>query len=162
MAETAGLAFSTIHRVWKAFGPQPHRSDPFKLSSDPLFVEKARDVVPRANRAPGPVHSDELRRDHHPSPADKHSIERLAVEPNRDHDGRQREERDRPEFGEDFRQAISLEQKAAHDPHRVRGGNDFASPLRPDRHAIEREHETRKQNRRQKGKQCKLDRLHLR
>jgi hypothetical protein len=41
MAETAGLAFSTIHRVWKAFGPQPHRSDPFKLSSDPLFVEKA-------------------------------------------------------------------------------------------------------------------------
>src|ERR1700730_8351815 len=77
-----------------------------------------------------------------------HSIERLAVEPNRDHDGRQREERDWPEFREDIRQAISLEQQAAHDPHRVRRGDDFASPLRPDRHALEREHEARKQKRR--------------
>src|SRR3984893_8282096 len=62
-----------------------------------------------------------------------HSIERLAIEPNRDRDGRHGEECDRPEFGEDFRQAIALEQQAAHDPHRVRRGDDFAGPLRPDR-----------------------------
>ena len=36
---------STIHRNWQAFGLQPHRSETFKLSSDPLFVEKVRDVV---------------------------------------------------------------------------------------------------------------------
>jgi len=106
-------------------------------------------------------HPDETRRDHRPSPEDEHSIERLAVEPSRDHDSRQREERDRPEFGEDFRQAISLEQQAARDPHRVRRGEYFASPLRPDRHALEREHEARKQKRRQKGKLGKLDCLHL-
>src|SRR5438270_631450 len=64
-----------------------------------------------------------------------HSIERLAVEPNRDRDGGQSEKRDRPEFGEDFRQAISLEQQASHNPHRMRRGDDFTGPLRPDRHA---------------------------
>jgi UDP-N-acetylmuramoylalanine-D-glutamate ligase len=37
---TVGLAPSTIHRIWKAFGLQPHRTDTFKLSTDPLFVEK--------------------------------------------------------------------------------------------------------------------------
>jgi transposase len=36
---------STVHRIWSAFGLQPHRSEEFKLSSDPLFVEKVRDVV---------------------------------------------------------------------------------------------------------------------
>jgi Homeodomain-like domain len=40
MAKTVGLAPSTIHRIWKAFGLQPHRTDTFKLSTDPLFVEK--------------------------------------------------------------------------------------------------------------------------
>ena len=33
------------HRIWKAFGLQPHRSETFKLSADPLFVEKVRDIV---------------------------------------------------------------------------------------------------------------------
>jgi hypothetical protein len=88
-------------------------------------------------------------------------IERLAVEPNSDHDGGHREKRDRPELGEDFRQAISFELQAAHDPHRVRRGDEFTDPLGPDRHALERKHEPRKQNRRQNGKQCKLDRLQL-
>ena len=32
---------STIHRIWKAFCLQPHRTDSFKLSADPLFVEKS-------------------------------------------------------------------------------------------------------------------------
>jgi transposase len=45
MAAAVGHAPSTIHRIWKAFGLQPHRSETFKLSSDPLFVEKVRDIV---------------------------------------------------------------------------------------------------------------------
>ena len=45
MAKAVGYAPSTIHRIWRAFGLQPHRSETFKLSSDPLFVEKVRDIV---------------------------------------------------------------------------------------------------------------------
>jgi transposase len=45
MAEAVGYAPSTIHRIWKAFGLQPHRSETFKLSTDPFFVEKVRDIV---------------------------------------------------------------------------------------------------------------------
>jgi len=45
MARASGYAPSTVHRIWKAFGLQPHRSETFKLSSDPFFVEKVRDIV---------------------------------------------------------------------------------------------------------------------
>ena len=45
MARAVGHAPSTIHRIWRAFGLQPHQSDTFKLSSDPLFVDKVRDSV---------------------------------------------------------------------------------------------------------------------
>ncbi len=45
MAERAGLSKSTIGRIWKAFELQPHRSEDFKLSNDPLFVEKVYDIV---------------------------------------------------------------------------------------------------------------------
>lgn len=45
MARAVGHAPSTIHRIWRAFGLQPHRTETFKLSSDPLFVEKVRDIV---------------------------------------------------------------------------------------------------------------------
>ena len=45
MARAVGHAPSTIHRIWRAFGLQPHRSETFKLSTDPLFVEKVRDIV---------------------------------------------------------------------------------------------------------------------
>lgn len=45
MARASGYAPSTIHEVWRAFGLQPHRSETFKLSTDPLFVEKVRDIV---------------------------------------------------------------------------------------------------------------------
>ena len=45
MARAVGYAPSTIHRLWNAFGLQPHRSETFKLSTDPLFVEKVRDIV---------------------------------------------------------------------------------------------------------------------
>src|SRR6476660_8247706 len=45
MAKEIGHAPSTVHRIWSAFGLQPHRVGTFKLSSDPLFVEKVRDIV---------------------------------------------------------------------------------------------------------------------
>ena len=45
MARAVGHAPSTIHRIWRAFGLQPQRSATFKLSSDPLFVDKVRDIV---------------------------------------------------------------------------------------------------------------------
>ena len=45
LAAAVGHAPSTIHRIWRAFGLQPHRSETFKLSTDPLFVEKVRDIV---------------------------------------------------------------------------------------------------------------------
>jgi transposase len=45
MAEASGLSHMTIQRIWKAFGLAPHRSETFKLSTDPQFVEKVRDMV---------------------------------------------------------------------------------------------------------------------
>ena len=45
MAKEVGLSHTTIRRIWTAFGLQPHRSETFKLSSDPLFVDKVRDIV---------------------------------------------------------------------------------------------------------------------
>lgn len=45
MARACGLSISTVHRIWRAFSLQPHRSEAFKLSTDPLFVEKVRDIV---------------------------------------------------------------------------------------------------------------------
>jgi transposase len=45
MAEYTGLHHSTIARIWKAHGLQPHRMETFKLSTDPQFIEKLRDVV---------------------------------------------------------------------------------------------------------------------
>lgn len=45
MAKVVGLSQTAIHRIWQAFGLQPHRHETFKLSADPFFVEKVRDVV---------------------------------------------------------------------------------------------------------------------
>jgi transposase len=45
MAKRTGLTQSAISRIWRAFALQPHRSETFKLSSDPLFIEKVRDIV---------------------------------------------------------------------------------------------------------------------
>jgi transposase len=45
MATQTGFSHTTIRRIWNAFGLQPHRSETFKLSSDPLFVDKVRDIV---------------------------------------------------------------------------------------------------------------------
>jgi transposase len=45
MAERSGLSASTIGRIWKAFELKPHRAEGFRLSNDPLFVDKVFDVV---------------------------------------------------------------------------------------------------------------------
>ena len=45
MAERTGLSKSTIGRIWKDFELKPHRADHFKLSNDPLFIDKVYDVV---------------------------------------------------------------------------------------------------------------------
>jgi putative transposase len=45
MAKETKLSRPTVHRVWNAFGLQPHRQRHFKLSTDPFFVEKVRDIV---------------------------------------------------------------------------------------------------------------------
>jgi transposase len=45
MAKAVGLSQSAISRIWRAFGLQPHRVETFKLSKDPLFIEKVRDIV---------------------------------------------------------------------------------------------------------------------
>jgi transposase len=45
MAKEMGLSQSSVSRIWRAFGLQPHRSETFKLSTDPYFVDKVHDVV---------------------------------------------------------------------------------------------------------------------
>ena len=45
MAQASGLSQSAISRIWRAFALQPHRTETFKLSTDPLFIDKVRDVV---------------------------------------------------------------------------------------------------------------------
>lgn len=45
MARASGLSTSTVQRIWRAFGVQPHRAETFKLSTDPDFVAKVRDIV---------------------------------------------------------------------------------------------------------------------
>jgi len=45
MAQACGLSQSTISRIWRAFSLAPHRAETFKLSKDPLFIDKVRDIV---------------------------------------------------------------------------------------------------------------------
>lgn len=45
MAKASGVSTSSVHRIWRAFSLQPHRTETFKLSTDPQFVEKVRDIV---------------------------------------------------------------------------------------------------------------------
>ena len=45
MAQRSGLSHNTVSRIWRAFALQPHRTETFKLSADPLFIEKVRDIV---------------------------------------------------------------------------------------------------------------------
>jgi len=45
LARVCGLSRASVHRIWRAFALQPHRAETFKLSKDPLFIEKVRDIV---------------------------------------------------------------------------------------------------------------------
>jgi transposase len=45
MAQRSGLSYWTVGEIWRAFGLQPHRAESFKLSNDPQFIEKVRDIV---------------------------------------------------------------------------------------------------------------------
>ena len=45
MARLSGLSHNTVSRIWRAFALQPHRTETFKLSAAPLFIEKVRDIV---------------------------------------------------------------------------------------------------------------------
>ena len=45
MARATRLSHMAVARIWRAFGLQPHRVESFKLSADPFFVEKVRDIV---------------------------------------------------------------------------------------------------------------------
>jgi len=45
MAKATGMSQTSISLIWRAFGLQPHRAESFKLSTDPLFIDKVRDVV---------------------------------------------------------------------------------------------------------------------
>jgi len=45
MAKQCGVSKDAVHRIWKTFGLKPHRQEHFKLSTDPFFVDKVRDIV---------------------------------------------------------------------------------------------------------------------
>ena len=45
MAQVTGMSQSAVSRIWRAFSLQPHRQETFKLSKDPLFIDKVRDIV---------------------------------------------------------------------------------------------------------------------
>ena len=45
MAQATGMSQSAVSRIWRAFALKPHQLESFKLSTDPLFIEKVRDIV---------------------------------------------------------------------------------------------------------------------
>ena len=56
LAKRVGISPTSVHRIWRAFGLQPWRTEDFKISPDPLLIDKIRDVVglylaPPANAA---------------------------------------------------------------------------------------------------------------
>ncbi|WP_264023060.1 IS630 family transposase [Mycolicibacterium pyrenivorans] len=76
MAAETGLSKSAVGRIWKSFGLKPHQVDTFKISNDPQFVDKVRDVVglyldPRAPRG-----ADDSSGGERPSPPDLSQQER--------------------------------------------------------------------------------------
>ena len=53
MAQAQGVSKSTVQRWFSLFGVKPHLSDSFKLSGDPFFIEKVRDVTGPLPQSPG-------------------------------------------------------------------------------------------------------------
>jgi transposase len=68
MAKRSGLSKSTVGRIWRKFDLKPHISDGFKLSSDPLFVEKVVDVVGLYHNPRAPCGADDSSGGERPSP----------------------------------------------------------------------------------------------
>ncbi|MFJ2818990.1 helix-turn-helix domain-containing protein [Streptomyces sp. NPDC087294] len=81
MAAATGMSQSTVSWIWRAFALAPHRAQTFKLSTDPLLIDKVRDVVGLYLDPPDQVHQDlvidivEARGD---APSTTHSYERLV------------------------------------------------------------------------------------
>jgi hypothetical protein len=70
MAARSGLSASTIGRIWRAFELKPHRAETFKLSNDPLFVDKVCDVVGLYLNPRAPRGADDSSGGERPSPPD--------------------------------------------------------------------------------------------
>ena len=70
MAAEVGLTQSAVTRIWRAFGLQPHRQDAWKLSKDPLFVDKVEDVVGLYLNPRAPRGADDSSGGERPSPPD--------------------------------------------------------------------------------------------
>jgi transposase len=68
MAARSGLSRSSIGRIWRDFNLKPHRSDTFKLSTDPLFVDKVVDVVGLYHNPRAPRGADDSSGGESPSP----------------------------------------------------------------------------------------------
>ena len=85
MAKAVGLSHMAISRIWHTFGLQPHRSETFKLSTDPLLVEKVRDIVglyldpPRMRRCSASMRSRRSRPSSAPSRCCRCSRARWSV-----------------------------------------------------------------------------------
>ena len=62
MAKTAAISVSSVQRIWRAHGLQPHRLRQFKLSNDPQFVTKLRDMASISARRTMPLFSRSMRR----------------------------------------------------------------------------------------------------
>jgi hypothetical protein len=45
MAQATGMSQTAVSRIWRAFGLKPHQTETFKLSPDPQFIDKVRDIV---------------------------------------------------------------------------------------------------------------------
>src|SRR5207244_9467025 len=56
MAKAVGISASSVQRIWRAHGLQPHRVQQFKLSNDPKFIDKLRDVGRALCRSTRPCH----------------------------------------------------------------------------------------------------------
>jgi transposase len=72
MAKETGLSQSSASRIWRAFGLQPHRSETFKLSTDPYFVDKVDDVVPTSGSTCDQQTDTARRSPVRPSPGEGH------------------------------------------------------------------------------------------
>ena len=124
MAEAAGVSVSSVQRIWRAHGLQPHRVRQFKLSKDPAFVDKLRDIV--GLYVDPPAHAVVLsRRREEPDPGARPNPARPAAEegPRRNDDPRLQAERDD--------NAVCRDERARRNRHRPQHAAPPASGVHP-------------------------------